>query len=174
MGSSPPVRGAPPTGLIPQPPTGLIPARAGSTLVLGHSMLCVRAHPRPCGEHRISQCLGRVNKGSSPPVRGAPPPFFGQARSLGLIPARAGSTVSSGNRTVRGGLIPARAGSTGAGHPARNRHRAHPRPCGEHIVKAAIQLAPAGSSPPVRGAPGKISGIIASIGLIPARAGSTL
>ena len=50
---------------------------------------------------------------------------------------------------------------------------AHPRSRGEHPLPIRYYPPYQGSSPLARGTPGKISGIIASIGLIPARAGNT-
>ena len=71
------------------------------------------------------------------------------------------------------GLIPARAGSTVTATCIFGRVRAHPRPCGEHMGRKAIGPANQGSSPPVRGA--RTVGDSAGVqpGLIPARAGST-
>ena len=70
-GSSPPVRGARRQIVSENPHQGLIPARAGSTKFLARLMTDCGAHPRPCGEHRESCHLYRLE---------------------GLIPARAGST----------------------------------------------------------------------------------
>ena len=71
------------------------------------------------------------------------------------------------------GIIPARAGSTEGiciDHP---RLRDHPRSCGEHEDFTLEPHSVRGSSPLVRGAPDRHVGIIASRGIIPARAGST-
>ena len=73
--------------------------------------------------------------------------------SSGLIPARAGNTLITDAVTVLVG--------------------AHPRSRGEHLVKAAIELAPAGSSPLARGTHVAVGGDVAVVGLIPARAGNT-
>ena len=70
-GSSPPVRGARRQIVSENPHQGLIPARAGSTKFLARLMTDCGAHPRPCGEHRESCHLYRLEAGSSPPVRGA-------------------------------------------------------------------------------------------------------
>ena len=154
LGSSPPVRGAQHVH-IPEPaPRGLIPARAGSTVGCTGGRVCRWAHPRPCGEHESARVAEWVEPGSSPPVRGALQEINAPHAYRGLIPARAGST-SAASRTVA-------------------RHRAHPRPCGEHGRLAPPQHASAGSSPPVRGAPYHRNRHLVCCGLIPARAGSTL
>ena len=154
LGSSPPVRGAQHVH-IPEPaPRGLIPARAGSTVGCTGGRVCRWAHPRPCGEH--AEWLGKVlgPAGSSPPVRGAP------RRCAAVVPC--------------GGLIPARAGSTPAPVPAGAIRGAHPRPCGEHLGCKVLRGSSLGSSPPVRGARVPRHGASVKIGLIPARAGSTV
>ena len=71
------------------------------------------------------------------------------------------------------GLIPARAGSTLSQMWSPALARAHPRPCGEHLAHRSRRLCPWGSSPPVRGARCRGFGGIRRGGLIPARAGST-
>ena len=71
------------------------------------------------------------------------------------------------------GLIPARAGSTVTATCIFGRVRAHPRPCGEHMGRKAIGPANQGSSPPVRGAHREVGDLESWEGLIPARAGST-
>ena len=153
VGSSPPVRGAPAHLTDHDIRRGLIPARAGSTgpcsVVPGASW----AHPRPCGEHvSVVHCAGAAG-GSSPPVRGA----------------HEGASCED----QVGGLIPARAGSTPARSCCGCRPRAHPRPCGEHPGEDGRTEIHPGSSPPVRGAPSGVPMFPGSIGLIPARAGST-
>ena len=91
-GSSPPVRGAPVHGQRVAQLHGLIPARAGSTRCRRMPVKAFRAHPRPCGEHRMSCVSLQRRAGSSPPVRGAPPGYRRKRSVPGLIPARAGST----------------------------------------------------------------------------------
>ena len=51
--------------------------------------------------------------------------------------------------------------------------RAHPRPCGEHTGAIGNAVTHFGSSPPVRGAPKRVTYFRQVSGLIPARAGST-
>ncbi len=96
---------------------------------------------------------GSLLLGSSPPVRGAHGDRDTRKHHGGLIPARAGSTMSCSAPPIRFG--------------------AHPRPCGEHSLRARRMLSGWGSSPPVRGALASTLGLSISSGLIPARAGST-
>ena len=135
-----------------------------------------------------------VGPGSSPLARGAPVPAGRGLAALRLIPARAGSTPSSGtnassrrahprsrgeHRHDRGrdaaglGLIPARAGSTTPCAPRTPGTAAHPRSRGEHRRTSAAHVACGGSSPLARGARGGGVGLTGATGLIPARAGST-
>ena len=140
-------------GAVPAVP-GLIPARAGSTQQRASRASLCGAHPRPCGEHLQASSPWRNILGSSPPVRGAPLWVLRSSTGSGLIPARAGSTVS------RAG------GEPGSG--------AHPRPCGEHLTISLSGETMLGSSPPVRGALSEVLLPTRGGGLIPARAGSTL
>ena len=154
LGSSPPVRGAQHRAQCLPWFVGLIPARAGSTDKYARISETSRAHPRPCGEHKVLGASPLAVEGSSPPVRGA----HGTNNPVGHKP----------------GLIPARAGSTSDAPKMHHKIGAHPRPCGEHLRFPPVRRARRGSSPPVRGAPaiGRLHSSWA--GLIPARAGSTL
>ena len=74
---------------------GLIPARAGTTLVIRDNPLRFGAHPRSRGDHFVEGFRKPKGQGSSPLARGPPsfPVVF--SRSMGLIPARAGTTFLS-------------------------------------------------------------------------------
>ena len=91
--------------------------------------------------------------GSSPLARGPPAQFHGATARYGLIPARAGTTISASF--------------------SRRSARAHPRSRGDHRHSIPIERAFAGSSPLARGplVTPVWNGIKA--GLIPARAGTT-
>ena len=91
-GSSPPVRGAQFLNPLARILGGLIPARAGSTRCLHANDRLSRAHPRPCGEHTLTDKPDVKRGGSSPPVRGAQENGLEPCHQSGLIPARAGST----------------------------------------------------------------------------------
>ena len=113
-GSSPRLRGAPVDTTSVCLVGGLIPASAGSTPAFLDVPLGAAAHPRVCGEHEAGRRPGHDQTGSSPRLRGALFPFAMWSREFRLIPASAGSTVSSARSAPR--------------------MRAHPRVCGEHSV----------------------------------------
>jgi len=150
-GSSPRVRGRPTVQHLVELAAGLIPACAGQTLGCTCTRLGTRAHPRVCGADGGPATPGGGQPGSSPRVRGRPPPPRRGTPSPRLIPACAGQTGTPlteaeggkgssprvrGRRAVRRsdslglGLIPACAGQTPAGSPSWLTRRAHPRVCG--------------------------------------------
>ena len=132
---------------------GLIPARAGNMEEPPPTPPVKWAHPRSRGEHRSHQNRGCRPTGSSPLARGT------RARNC--------------RSTSRAGLIPARAGNTPNGRELNERAGAHPRSRGEHSLQVPLQLRRWGSSPLARGTRFDIGGMVASVGLIPARAGNT-
>ena len=154
MGSSPLARGALSCGTGGKASRGLIPARAGST----RRRLCAcrarPAHPRSRGEHLFDITMLDIPQGSSPLARGARRSHRGRPAHVGLIPARAGSTLESSHR--------------------RRRTRAHPRSRGEHVKTDSAGNINMGSSPLARGARSSREIVISHAGLIPARAGSTM
>ncbi len=94
-GSSPRVRGKLHGGTHVGVPCGLIPARAGKTLDRSSAWRRMGAHPRACGENARERSAARREKGSSPRVRGKRHPRGRHPRRDGLIPARAGKTVTA-------------------------------------------------------------------------------
>ena len=152
-GSSPLARGAQPAGR--QRPAGHrpIPARAESTSSAAACPCRGRAHPRSRGEHYEPDGTPSGVQGSSPLARGAQVGDFAAVGVDGLIPARAGSTLSTRILTLS---------ST-----------AHPRSRGEHGRLVPASWLRRGSSPLARGAPAGQPGVGPPAGLIPARAGST-
>ena len=152
-GSSPLVRGAPSRCARCASWTRIIPARAGSTFRQGRAHLPARDHPRSCGEHARYWQTCRPEEGSSPLVRGALRREAGRSLPAGIIPARAGSTLSAKRHEKRPGD--------------------HPRSCGEHYGCAWRVLDAQGSSPLVRGAHDIRVHDMRQTGIIPARAGST-
>ena len=71
-GSSPRMRGTPPTAMSTKPKARIIPAHAGNTLSLISPRPSSRDHPRACGEH-LSVPIGVGGSwGSSPRMRGTP------------------------------------------------------------------------------------------------------
>ena len=153
LGSSPRVRGKPPSRqLVPQRER-LIPACAGKTAPPTPISTRPRAHPRVCGENILYCGMVLTVLGSSPRVRG----------KLELI--------QSGHEFF--GLIPACAGKTWGRRLGGQDQRAHPRVCGENvIVPSALETVP-GSSPRVRGKQTGTSALDGWGGLIPACAGKT-
>ena len=107
-----------------------------------------------CGEHRPQRKAISATPGSSPHVRGALNVQQTATRSIGIIPACAGSTQKSVSRF---GII-----------------RDHPRMCGEHERFFTAWGAAKGSSPHVRGALFFQLVQVLIVGIIPACAGSTL
>ena len=72
----------------------LIPARAGKTALLWRWGWSGRAHPRACGENPHGPAFHVGPAGSSPRVRGKPVISASRFAPAGLIPARAGKTVT--------------------------------------------------------------------------------
>ena len=154
QGSSPLARGPRGMGIYGLPLLGLIPARAGTTCYEYLRWRSSRAHPRSRGDHfsKLTHCNFHV--GSSPLARGPPPRNHHPQR--------------------RAGLIPARAGTTGYRHRQNRRNGAHPRSRGDHTLSYSIAKSRRGSSPLARG-PHFWGGILGfDLGLIPARAGTTV
>ena len=119
----------------------------------GYSFSTDGAHPRSRGEHVLLKEAGEMVAGSSPLARGAHGSSWTFPHHLGLIPARAGSTMNASPRPPRRG--------------------AHPRSRGEHPVRRYSIPRRKGSSPLARGALITLILPTGTPGLIPARAGST-
>ena len=152
-GSSPHVRGARKDSPLRRCHSGIIPACAGSTLTLAVSRSRARDHPRMCGEHRELDVFPRTRVGSSPHVRGALRLRTTHVIQVGIIPRMCGEhSVSELPMLFRSGSSP-------------------------HVRGALGMLPPesplAGIIPHVRGARSAAASRIASMGIIPACAGST-
>ena len=132
---------------------GLIPAHAGSTWKFRTVDWLGGAHPRSRGEHTGQSSSMSPSGGSSPLTRGAQTMIHPQTDRHGLIPAHAGSTLTS----VDWHKI----------------MRAHPRSRGEHLNKGLNVRCAQGSSPLTRGALRALGLPQPGIRLIPAHAGST-
>ena len=152
-GSSPRVRGAGPSPITLGATCGIIPARAGSSRACGRGATGSWDHPRACGEQDEPNIVSCYPKGSSPRVRGA-----GQGRRL---------------RHGAGGIIPARAGSSLTKQCKVSATRDHPRACGEQASATTVTTSFTGSSPRVRGAVTVRAALVSGSGIIPARAGSS-
>ena len=135
-----------------------------------------------------------MNTGSSPLARGLLRGVGRGARSVGIIPARAGFTIARwpwprarpdhprsrgglllirGASGARSGIIPARAGFTFAFAPAWLTSRDHPRSRGVYSTSRMPPGAQSGSSPLARGLLLIAAVVCVVIGIIPARAGFT-
>ena len=152
-GSSPLTRGALEHGQLPVPPARIIPAHAGSTHPASRNRPHPADHPRSRGEHPGSKLVVRFPRGSSPLTRGALASAADVRRSIGIIPAHAGSTWWVLSRLYC--------------------HWDHPRSRGEHLVVTCIRRIQLGSSPLTRGAQSSVPLSLYREGIIPAHAGST-
>ena len=152
-GSSPLARGTRSRPATPTSKSGLIPARAGNTLTPPSCSSPKRAHPRSRGEHDSYGDKVIKGAGSSPLARGTRHRRHQSPESNGLIPARAGNTLSVACRSYLS--------------------RAHPRSRGEHAATLFSVGSRSGSSPLARGTPGVDAACLVIVGLIPARAGNT-
>ena len=133
MGSSPRGRGKQlrrPAQVI---HVGLIPARAGKTSTRWCAHRAEGAHPRAGGENSTWNRREVTCVGSSPRGRGKRLSGSDDRLDLGLIPARAGKTLSP--------------------RPRISAAQAHPRAGGENAKDVAIPALQDGSSPRGRGKP---------------------
>ena len=130
-GSSPRMRGKRCRLAIRRTKVGLIPAHAGKTLTPDAPCLWSEAHPRACGENCPEAVPVDNVLGSSPRMRGKLNGQFVSRNALGLIPAHAGKTMSSGVVFTAWG--------------------AHPRACGENGTTGSGLFLFRGSSPRMRG-----------------------
>ena len=152
-GSSPHPRGAHNYHAMGSKECGIIPASAGSTIDEGESVIKVRDHPRIRGEHRVLLGPGVDRQGSSPHPRGA---------------RRFVAVVELGQR-----IIPASAGSTISSHFLSSCVEDHPRIRGEHYTAGRSGYDTGGSSPHPRGALTVNAFLGYETRIIPASAGST-
>ena len=153
LGSSPLARGTHLTRGRAATRLRLIPARAGNTLRQPCTTCAYPAHPRSRGEHTNLFLPLSFLLGSSPLARGT------RNQRVGLaVPAR---------------LIPARAGNTPQSAAQYQASVAHPRSRGEHTAPMNVWDGFRGSSPLARGTHFDEIIAVASVRLIPARAGNT-
>ena len=152
-GSSPRVRGTPPSVRTVSRPSGIIPACAGNTATSRRAARPAGDHPRVCGEHLRDMRARRLVLGSSPRVRGTPIRCLSARRATGIIPACAGNTQHFNLQ-----------------NPTRGDH---PRVCGEHTTFQPPKSHTWGSSPRVRGTLSTTLKVVETGGIIPACAGNT-
>ena len=152
-GSSPLARGLRLGAAEADRPRGIIPARAGFTNAASATTPDRRDHPRSRGVYLTPSIRAAVIIGSSPLARGLPLANYGQELCPGIIPARAGFTIS-----MRG----SNAISTD-----------HPRSRGVYGLDPYRPERQPGSSPLARGLLLWRVDQLAIPGIIPARAGFT-
>ena len=153
LGSSPRMRGTPPTMQEVVHAVGIIPAYAGNTPCGTVRSARCRDHPRVCGEHSLYNRIRQRMEGSSPRMRGTR--FLRRivVWAIGIIPAYAGNTIPQFHML--------------------NIPRDHPRVCGEHVGIVHRLINPKGSSPRMRGTPFCTSSLRPASRIIPAYAGNT-
>ena len=132
---------------------GIIPACAGNTCLDIALFVVHWDHPRVCGEHWKVPTSIFCSWGSSPRVRGTRLWWFSCSVLLGIIPACAGNTEAAVDDEIVS--------------------RDHPRVCGEHFHDPYTGRTMRGSSPRVRGTPGRGCGGRSRRRIIPACAGNT-
>ena len=131
----------------------IIPAHAGQTWVWIRFFQTTTDHPRACGANEQDTDSDPDRIGSSPRMRGKH--LFDAFRVRGgrIIPAHAGQTM----RCARLGRV----------------MKDHPRACGANASECSDPDCVGGSSPRMRGKPGRGRPIRARIRIIPAHAGQT-
>ena len=173
-GSSPLARGLPSRRRGLPPPGGIIPARAGFTRSSRRSWGTRRDHPRSRGVYEESRPIDPRIPGSSPLARGLLPVGVPDADRLGIIPARAGFTMSMMTRSTwkrdhprsRGVYSPLASprtrwkGSSPLARGLRRPSRSGRRTASDHPRSRGVYLIP-------------IKNRGTDIGIIPARAGFT-
>ena len=195
VGSSPRVRGRPPTGVCCSASVGLIPAGAGQTGFFDPRHGYDGAHPRGCGADGGGGVLHAAVPGSSPRVRGRQPGVVGswdgtrahprgcgadlrrqapQTGRRGSSPRVRGRRPTAARRSGLQRLIPAGAGQTFSTVRLVACSGAHPRGCGADGGAVGRPLSNWGSSPRVRGRRVRAGRCDEPRRLIPAGAGQTL
>ena len=153
-GSSPRVRGTLATAGADRMQRRFIPACAGNTNDPAGICSALTVHPRVCGEHANLPLAVNCTGGSSPRVRGTHEMKITYYASNRFIPACAGNTVTATSRSKTSAV--------------------HPRVCGEHLKLDLCDSCNTGSSPRVRGTPGRRRNTQTVERFIPACAGNTL
>ena len=152
-GSSPRMRGKRAGHRLRPRPYLIIPAHAGQTTATRCPCESPADHPRACGANLTADDAHASTAGSSPRMRGKH--LFDAFR-------------------VRGGrIIPAHAGQTRLSVVTRIVWADHPRACGANLHTVTPRSNMPGSSPRMRGKPGRGRPIRARIRIIPAHAGQT-
>ena len=173
-GTSPRARGKPTGGISPRGGSRNIPACAGKTGGEVGKKPTSEEHPRVRGENSVFRRFICFLIGTSPRARGKHAHPVGDFRRVGNIPACAGKTPASGNRTLCGSEHPRVRGENSRPQPARNtregtspRARGKPQPdasgrprsrnipaCAGKTTSSVNRVNPStGTSPRARGKP---------------------
>ena len=152
-GSSPLARGLPCLNCVRSMTMRIIPARAGFTPWIILVISGMMDHPRSRGVYARGRGLVRAHRGSSPLARGLLDKCISSLAAMGIIPARAGFTVTE--------LC------------AQHDHEDHPRSRGVYSTSAGRYRTYPGSSPLARGLHYGRRRRRSRPGIIPARAGFT-
>ena len=152
-GSSPLARGLPGVGVVDGDGDRIIPARAGFTGDGPASWVAARDHPRSRGVYVRCPWASRIRMGSSPLARGLRALTSPLTLPQGIIPARAGFTVTR--------RVPEVLGAD------------HPRSRGVYGWARRVARRVVGSSPLARGLLNSILANVDRARIIPARAGFT-
>ncbi len=131
IGSPPRVRGKGIEKGVSEARIRITPACAGKRLLLIMAWICVKDHPRVCGEKYISCALKYQPPGSPPRVRGKGQECKLLVGRLGITPACAGKSINAGS------ILP--------------HAEDHPRVCGEKTHGLLMISSVSGSPPRVRG-----------------------
>ena len=153
-GSSPRLRGTPPSPPWNRAPPRFIPAPAGNARPECCRCRAFPVHPRACGERRRAAQVSKARSGSSPRLRGTRQRPVSASAIWRFIPAPAGNATSA--------------------LPASAQCAVHPRACGERCGAAENGGRTPGSSPRLRGTPFKCRLGCGKFRFIPAPAGNAL
>ena len=152
-GAPPRVRGRPSCGACGLVLGGSTPACAGTTLDRAAMVSISGEHPRVCGDDHRGAVVVVDLRGAPPRVRGRPMSAKLAVVGAGSIPACAGTTTRSTQRTWPDGE--------------------HPRVCGDDLQPEWLERLRVGAPPRVRGRPGKVGSSEVALGSTPACAGTT-
>ena len=193
-GSSPLARGLLLVVLLAGEVDRIIPARAGFTSPRPSKRRPGRDHPRSRGVYLTQSRAAAGRKGSSPLARGLLVAQVVVRTADGIIPARAGFTITRSPRRstvadhprsrgvyairrrrwrICSRIIPARAGFTQGTRERRQGAPDHPRSRGVYRPRSRGCASAWGSSPLARGLPRRVGAAADGRGIIPARAGFT-
>ena len=172
-GSSPRLRGTRRPAPAEYRRGGFIPAPAGNTPARSMSITFASVHPRACGEHPTR---GQDNRPSPVHPRACGEHHTRQPGYGGIggsSPRLRGTPYATARLWRHWRFIPAPAGNTIRDSQAMAALAVHPRACGEHLIAEGEKDVDTGSSPRLRGTPGRSMARHHSIRFIPAPAGNT-